>query len=68
MNENPPEENSVDILKDDTGNSNSQDSLIKTFKRYMKNIKKVKLKYLTGPSVPTQPIEILIKQIKKWTP
>ena len=50
MNENPPEENSVDILKDDTGNSNSQDSFNKDLQKIYEEHKKSETK------VPHRPI------------
>ena len=50
MNENPQEENSVDILKDDTGNSNSQDSFNKDLQKIYEEHKKSETK------VPHRPI------------
>ena len=50
MNENPPEEISVDILKDDTGNSNSQDSFNKDLQKIYEEHKKSETK------VPHRPI------------
>ena len=50
MNENRPEENSVEILKDDTGNSNSQDSFNKDLQKMYEQHKKTETK------VPHRPI------------
>ena len=50
MNENHQEENSVDILKDDTGNSNSQDSFNKDLQKIYEEHKKSETK------VPHRPI------------
>ena len=50
MNENPQDENSVDVLKDDTGNSNSQDSFNKDLQKIYEEHKKSETK------VPHRPI------------
>lgn len=65
MSDNGPEDNSADIIKDESGNS--QDSFNKDLEKNMKNTRKVRRRYLTVLSVPIQPTEISIKRIKRWT-